>query len=208
MLVVIQANFLQDVLLATAPLATNLRHIDFGSPCGQHTSKLIRLGNQLGWWLLERPFLSDFFFITILWCSVIMHEFVFRSRKYLSAWYVPDGSYSNPCVQPTWDWQSVSMRKEQREWKRDLWKSEWFNLGFQISLILQVLAPSSPYVKMNGDIFLMKWMDVFYSVRVCVCFSLRKHSSLSSSEKEKLGFDFVAARRSTISGSKSFNLLN
>eukprot|EP00075_Anas_platyrhynchos_P034053 XP_027323306.1 mRNA-decapping enzyme 1A isoform X1 [Anas platyrhynchos] len=29
----------RDVLLVTSPLATNLRHIDFGSPCGQHTSK-------------------------------------------------------------------------------------------------------------------------------------------------------------------------
>lgn len=149
MLVMIQANFLQDVLLATSALATNLRHIDFGTPRGQHTSKLMWLGNQLGWWLLKRRERSVFFFFLILWCSVIMHEFVFRSRKYLSAWYIPDGSYSNPCVQPTWDWQSVSMRRGQREWKRDLWKSEWFNLGFQISLILQVLAPSSPYVKIN-----------------------------------------------------------
>lgn len=146
---------------------------------------------------MEDGFLRDLSclnsFWIILWYLVIMPEFVFRSRKYLSAWYIPDGSYSNPCVQPTWDWQSVSMRRGQREWKRDLWRSEWFNLGFQISLILQVHTTSSPYVKMNelwGFFFLMKWMDAFYSVVLCLYFSMSRktYCSLSSSEKKTLPF--------------------
>jgi len=136
-----------------------------------------------------------------------MHEFVFRSRKYLSAWYIPDGSYSNPCVQPTWDWQSVSTRRGQREWKRDLWRSEWLNLGFQISLILEVLATSNPYVKMNEfwDFFFNEVNGCFLQRSVlCVCFSMSIKTS-SSEKKTILCLTFVTARHPAFQAQRVLN---
>lgn len=81
-----------------------------------------------------------------------------------------------------------------RESERDLWRSEWFNLGFQNSLILQVLTTSSPYVKMNEfwDLlfFLKRWMDAFYSVVFCECVSewAQKHTAAPPLVKRKLCF--------------------